>query len=249
MLSDLPVIDLDNPDPGRLLLINNELKKMVISLNRQLKQQRVEINRISSQKLSISRELKKREIYSQFPSPTKKTSLPVTTQTTHEEKIPKQEEFQTSNSNFSTAKTNFTSSIPEVELVYRDKLHESEQIASKYRAKYKEYKRTFPKEDFISLKENLERKENELKNVTKEKSELEEKFKGVYQNLHETTQKTHALIAENGQLKNGFFEMQRKNELLMEELSVMAAQNNELIEENEILKGNNEDEVLDNYKT
>ena len=124
----------------------------------------------------------------------------------------------------------------ELELVYRERLNESEKLKEKYLTKYKNYKQKYPKQDYSQFKGLVEEKEKEVAKLLEEKTKIEEEMKKIMSQLHECKQETYRLTEENNHLRKEFFDMERKNELLMEELSVMASQNDELITENGELK-------------
>ena len=124
----------------------------------------------------------------------------------------------------------------ELELVYRERLNESEKLKEKYLTKYKNYKQKYPKQDYLQFKGLVEEKEKEVARLMEEKKKIEEEMKKIMSQVHESKQENYRLNEENNQLRKEFFDMERKNELLMEELSVLAGQNDELITENSILK-------------
>lgn len=263
-IPNLPEIDYNNPSVASLLQVNYELKKAYLQLRARSLQQTVNLSKITKEKQQLSREFYKMDVSAVLPpskdfqrisyakSP-KIVRNETKEQTTDQNDKPNQrysknegvnESIETQDKSIKAQEASRKSGDSpdrvrmsnELELVYRERLNESEKLKEKYLTKYKNYKQKYPKQDYLQFKGLVEEKEKEVVRLMEEKKKIEEEMKKIMSQVHESKQENYRLTDENNQLRKEFFDMERKNELLMEELSVLAVQNDELITENSALK-------------
>jgi hypothetical protein len=246
-------------------LINHELKKAYLQLRSRSNQQNVNLSRLSKENQQLSREFYKIEIAATLPlsktleffnnnqAKSAKIKRNDDSMETQEKSLKNQEEISEKPIKNQEEIQEKPIRVPEsygksvdwqengrmsneLELVYRERLNESEKLKEKYLTKYKNYKQKYPKQDYLQFKTLVEEKEKDLAKLLDEKKKIEEEFKSIMKESHESKQENYRFTEENNQLRKEYFDMERKNELLMEELSVIAGQNDELVHENDALK-------------